>query len=61
MTGITLVYSGTMRMLTANVGTLDGCVKQSLWTALLELGFRLTYKHRELVLVWFRVRLVEGE
>jgi hypothetical protein len=45
-----MVYCGTMRILNASVGTLDGCIRQSLWTSALELASRVFFKYREVLL-----------
>lgn len=45
----TMVYSGSLRMLNASVGTWEGCIKQSLWTSVLGLLARLLFKYRLLV------------
>lgn len=57
LVGVTLVYCGTMRMLNASVGTLDGCVRQSLWTSVVELASRVMFKCREVALLRVMVRV----
>jgi hypothetical protein len=51
LVGVTFVYCGTMRILNASVGTLEGCVRQSLWTSVVELASRLLFKYREVALL----------
>ena len=57
LVGVTLVYCGTMRMLNASVGTLDGCVRQSMWTSVVELASRVMFKCREVALLRVMVRV----